>query len=307
MAATVLFLSANPSDTGRIDVDEELRTIRVVLERARLRDELPLRDIVAARFADFERGLLDEPRPALVHFGGHGQRGGAVGARGGIERPSVEQAPPAGALLVRDEHGHAVGIAPEALARVFELLAKGRVKCVVLNACFSEEQAQALALHVDYVIGTTRAIEDREAIAFSESFYLALGAGETLKKAFDLGKNRVAAGVLCEHARKGVRPEEIRLAEVRETVLVDGTSALPKKAGPAALLNARHEVVPFHAARGVARGAAGVVRGWGRSGRGSSMRRAGWGRRGWRSSCAGGCGGWGGGRGSSRGAGRSMR
>ncbi len=63
------------------------------------------------------------------------------------------------------------------------------MECVLLNACYSEVQAKAIAQHIPYVIGMNQAIGDRAAIEFATSFYDALGAGESVDFAFRLGKN----------------------------------------------------------------------------------------------------------------------
>lgn len=45
---------------------------------------------------------------------------------------------------------------------------------MLLNACYSEVQANAIAQHIDYVIGMNQAIGDRAALEFSVGFYDAL-------------------------------------------------------------------------------------------------------------------------------------
>jgi hypothetical protein len=215
MPVTILFLSANPSDARHLGVEDEAREIQRIFRRD-ARFEVKLAP--AARVDDFQTWLLERPRPRVVHFSGHGARGGAAGTRGAIAPPVAP--PPPGALLVVDDEGLAVSVSPSALARLFELL--GGVCCVVLNACFSEEQARALTAHVDYVIGTTGEIDDRASIAFSKAFYEAIGAGEALQTAFELGRNAIVRNglgrpeIVRDFYREGVKPEEIRLAEVRE-------------------------------------------------------------------------------------------
>ncbi|WP_437979961.1 CHAT domain-containing protein [Sorangium sp. So ce117] len=212
MPATVHFISANPADTARLDTDEEARAIQQVLRAARLRDEFRFVYSPAARARDFQSGLLAHA-PAIVHFGGHGQRGSETGARGSLAKFERASSPAPDALLVRGEDGLAVSVSTATLTRLFELLRGTR--CVVLNACFSEAQARALAEHVPYVIGTTRAITDSDAIEFARAFYEALGAGEAPKKAFELGKNAVHdAGAMIDFWREGMAPEEIRIVEL---------------------------------------------------------------------------------------------
>ena len=64
------------------------------------------------------------------------------------------------------------------------------LRCVVLNACYSEQQAHVIHRHIDYVIGMQKEIADTAAINFSRGFYDALFAGEPVHRAFDLGKMR---------------------------------------------------------------------------------------------------------------------
>ncbi len=80
----------------------------------------------------------------------------------------------------------------EALARFFKLFAVRGVECVLLNACYSEEQAQAISQYIKYVIGMNQAIADSSAIDFAVAFYDALGAGETVEFAYDLGCAQLA-------------------------------------------------------------------------------------------------------------------
>jgi hypothetical protein len=61
------------------------------------------------------------------------------------------------------------------------------LKCVVLNSCYSEEQAAAIAATIDCVVGMSAAVEDRSAIGFSKAFYQALAYGRNVQEAFDLG------------------------------------------------------------------------------------------------------------------------
>ena len=64
---------------------------------------------------------------------------------------------------------------------------KDNIRCVVLNACYSEGQAEAIAQHIDCVVGMSRAISDPAAMGFATAFYQALGYGRDVKTAFDLG------------------------------------------------------------------------------------------------------------------------
>lgn len=62
-----------------------------------------------------------------------------------------------------------------------------QVECVLLNACYSETQAVAIAEHINYVIGMNQAIGDKAAIVFAMGFYQAIGAGRKIEEAYQLG------------------------------------------------------------------------------------------------------------------------
>jgi hypothetical protein len=81
----------------------------------------------------------------------------------------------------------------EALVNLFKLF-KDRVECVLLNACYSEEQAKAIVKHIPFVIGMSDAIDDRVAIEFASAFYDALGAGKDVKFAYKIGINAIEIG-----------------------------------------------------------------------------------------------------------------
>ncbi|MEM6255377.1 MAG: TIR domain-containing protein [Cyanobacteria bacterium P01_D01_bin.156] len=166
----ILILAANPNGTTRLRLDEEVRDISAGLERAKHRDEFAITQRWAVRPRDLQRAMLDE-KPQIVHFSGHGE--GAAG------------------LYFEDNVGNAQLITGDALANLFKLF-KAQVTCVVLNGCYSEAQAEAISAHIPYVIGMQDSVNDRAAIEFSVGFYDALGNGESVEFAFELGKSAMA-------------------------------------------------------------------------------------------------------------------
>lgn len=169
MTKTILVLAANPKDTPPLRLDQEVREISNGLERAQKRDEFTLIQKWAARPVDVRRAMLDY-KPNIVHFCGHGS-----GEEG---------------IAFEDENGQAKLVSTDAIAGFFELFAD-RVECVVLNACYSEVQASAIATHIPYVIGIQGAIGDVAAIEFAVAFYDALGAGESVEFAYKLACNAI--------------------------------------------------------------------------------------------------------------------
>ncbi len=177
MTKTILILAANPKNTSRLRLDQEVREIDNGLQRARRRDEFNLKQVWAVRRSDFRRAMLDL-KPNIVHFCGHGS-----GEEG---------------IAFEDENGLAKFMSAEALSGFFELFAD-TVECVVLNACYSEVQAKAIAEHIPYVIGMNKAIGDTAAIEFAVAFYDALGAGESIEFAYRLACNAIQLAGLPEN------------------------------------------------------------------------------------------------------------
>jgi len=71
MTKTILILAANPKDTPRLRLDQEVREIDNGLQRAQKRDEFILEPKLAPRPEDVRRAMLDL-KPNIVHFCGHG-------------------------------------------------------------------------------------------------------------------------------------------------------------------------------------------------------------------------------------------
>jgi len=163
----ILILAANPKDTQRLRLDQEFREIDNGLQRAQRREEFALKPVLAARAVDVRRAMLDF-EPDIVHFCGHG-----AGEEG---------------IAFEDETGQAKLLNAKTLAGFFKLFAN-QVECVVLNACYSEVQAAAIAKHINHVVGMKREIGDTAAIEFAVAFYDALGAGKPIEFAYELACN----------------------------------------------------------------------------------------------------------------------
>ncbi len=162
---SILFLASDPTDAVRLRLAEEAREIQHKLQLSKYRDKFTFHQRGAVRPEDLSQALLDL-EPKIVHFSGHGTS--------------------AGELCFEDRIGKTHAIPSSSLADLFREFSQ-TVKCVVLNACFSEVQALAIGRHIDYVIGMDKAISDGAALAFSVGLYQAIGAGKTIKEAYRLG------------------------------------------------------------------------------------------------------------------------
>lgn len=191
---TLLFLAANPPDSPRLRLDQEARRVDAALRQGHHGARFDLAQHWAVRSEDLLDTLLRH-RPAVVHFAGHGDAQGQ--------------------LYLEDAAGRSTPIAPAALARL--LVAPGSVRCVVLNACWTDALADALLAATACVVGMTSNVEDAAAIDFAGGLYRALADGESIAAAVEAGRaaalaagyGGVADGVQLRTAA-GVDPAAMR-------------------------------------------------------------------------------------------------
>lgn len=159
----ILLLAANPQKTFVLELGKEFRTIKEGLQLGKYRGDFEIVQGEAVRAKDFLRLVLSE-KPDIIHFSGHATTEGI-----GLE----------------DEHGAMQLVSGAVLA---ELLGQGEnLQCVILNACYSDAQAQALTKVVPFVIGMKSTLRDEAAIRFSAGFYYALAEEVGIEKAFHYG------------------------------------------------------------------------------------------------------------------------
>ncbi len=188
----ILVLATNPEETTPLRLDEEVRSIDQALQQSRFRDKFELEQQWAVRVSDLQRFLL-RYKPDIVHFSGHGSESSEI--------------------ILEDSEGNSKPVPASALSNLFSLL-KDNIKCVVLNACYSETQAEAVSRHIGCVVGMSKAIGDEAAISFSEAFYGALGDGRDIKTAFELGCNQINLAYLDEHDIPKLKTAEENSAEL---------------------------------------------------------------------------------------------
>jgi hypothetical protein len=160
-----LFLASNPKGTTPLKLDREIREITEKIRAAEYRDSIDLISAWAVRPDDLLQ-LLNQHKPQIVHFSGHGSKSGEI--------------------ILADSRGEQKPVNPAAIKALFQTL-KGDIRVVILNACYSKIQAEAITQVIDCAIGMNDAIGDEAAIAFAASFYRAIGFGLSIKQAFDQG------------------------------------------------------------------------------------------------------------------------
>lgn len=165
----VLFFAADPPSAGdapRLQLEEEVRQIRARVRLAPFHNRLRLETHGATRAADLLDALTDK-RPQIVHFSGHGGMNGLV-------------------LFSPDGAGRQQ-VPPEGLAALFQAF-PGEIRVVLLNACFSLEQAREIADIVGCAIGTPDRLQDPAAITFASRFYRAIASGKSVQAAYDVAR-----------------------------------------------------------------------------------------------------------------------
>ncbi|WP_071192221.1 hypothetical protein [Trichormus sp. NMC-1] len=174
---TILILASNSVNKTELRLDKEMREIQAALRRSQKQNQFKLEQILAVRTSDLRRSLLDF-NPQIVHFCGHGS-----GDEG---------------LVLQDEDGQPKLISTDALVNLFKECAE-HVECVIFNAYYSEVQAKEIVKYSDYVIGMSDTLADSAAIEFAQGFYDALGAGNSIESAYNMGCNAIQLKNIPQH------------------------------------------------------------------------------------------------------------
>lgn len=212
MKHTILFLAANPHGTDRLALDREARDIQVELERSGFRDRFELVTRWAAEPLDLLRELR-KLRPTVVHFSGHGSSG--TGGRVSDSKahrdldaePDRDDRALRTGLFFQDHEGRPQLVSTEALEATFGA-AGASVQLIVLGACYSDSNAEALLRHAGCVVGMTGAITDDAARSFAVGFYGGLGERASVAAAYAQGCAAIRLQGLSESDRPtlAVRP-----------------------------------------------------------------------------------------------------
>lgn len=158
----ILFLAANPIDTGPLQLQNEARELQARIRQGPHRDLFEVIHYLAAQPEDLLRGLQDV-QPHVLHFSGHGTYNKEIVLQGkdGTSRP----------------------VDPQDMVELVDLF-KNNLKLVLLSSCYARRQAEALQEVVDFTIGMDEPISDEGAVRYSAAFYQALSSGGSIKQAF---------------------------------------------------------------------------------------------------------------------------
>lgn len=184
---TILFLSANPTSTAKLRLEEEYSEVARHMEGQESYRLHSLRQVNASEFID----AVCERMPSILHFAGHGDEGESDIQE--LSRSIGFNVARQGGLILYDEAKRAPKqLSTEVIYDIFEsFLAEGvPLETVIFNACFSEPQARTVSKLGLTVIGTANAIADSAAIAFANGFYRVLSTGGNWESAIRRGRTK---------------------------------------------------------------------------------------------------------------------
>ena len=187
--ADILFLSSNPSNADRLELDREARTLQRAIEDMNPDGPAPLS--LTTRWATEPLDLLREiraVRPTVLHFAGYGARGTDVG------------------IYLQDRSGEAKLVGAKVLRDTLAA-AGSSIRVVVFNACYTEQQAAGLLEidTLDCVIGVSGVISEVGGRLFVVEFYRALAAGSSVHEAWTRGCAPLEAKGFSDRSRPQLR------------------------------------------------------------------------------------------------------
>lgn len=215
---TILFLASNPITASRLAFDEECAAIERELRMTAGRDEFDFRSKWAVTPDEMMRHF-NELQPTVIHFCGHGRSGTTEGPPASFRSVRVTCGDEVSSgLYLQDEHGNPQLVTARALKMMIKAAAAS-ARVVVLNACYSWLQADALRAVVDCVVGMTGAIRDDAARSFAVGFYRALGNRRSIGNAVEQAIATLAAKQLPEEplphcrTRRGIDAMQVFLTK----------------------------------------------------------------------------------------------
>ncbi len=179
----ILFVASAPYDMAKLQLEKEFVRISQSLQNGSV--DYSLKAEFAIKPQELQMAVLKH-QPRIVHFSGHGADANSNNKSGGI--------------FLQDDKGEAQLVSGEALAGMFGvLLRKIKIEVVLLNSCYSEEQAKAIVQHVPFVIGMNDSVKDGVAIEFANGFYQSMSQyRDDIAFAFDLAVSQIQLAGLAQ-------------------------------------------------------------------------------------------------------------
>lgn len=158
----ILFVATNPVDQDQLALDDEYRSVQQRLRSTERRDRI----VLASRWATRPEDLIDalnEERPQVLHFSGHGS--------------AMDE------LVFRNDAGNSIFVPLDAIASTISTVSDD-VRLAVFNSCYSANAAAKVVDSIGAAVGMADAIHDDAARVFAAQLYSSLGFGLSLARAF---------------------------------------------------------------------------------------------------------------------------
>lgn len=195
----ILYATAAADKKDPLRVDQEMRRVKAAVKASTHRDLVAIEHLPAATPNDV-LDTLASFRPHVVHFSGHANE----------------------SVLIFDEGTDGYGpnkgkrIGPDLYKELLESTDEAPM-LVVLNACKSAAQLDALLGKVAMAVGMDDSIGDIDAIVFATRFYSTLAEGQSVESALTTARVEMKLNGLPDHdlptlrAVDGVDPADVRL------------------------------------------------------------------------------------------------
>jgi CHAT domain-containing protein len=212
----VLFIAASPEDQPPLRLDREVREIQQRVRVSEHRDAVQFELRLATRTTDLLQAL-NEVKPEVVHFSGHGTQD---------------------ALVFEDADGSTRPLTNADLAQLLRISSE-RIRLAIFNSCDSASQAAIACEHIDAAIGMDEPVDDAAAKTFAGQFYNSIGFGKSLAEAFEQARLQVKLATGTEsgapqlHAAPGIIPAEIFLVRPPAANNLRGRSPVAPRGFPA--------------------------------------------------------------------------
>lgn len=194
----VLYLTANPDETKPIRVDAEVNNVLKSIRGAKYRDSLDLQVRPAATPQDLIDGINDL-RPHVVHFSGHGNVGILAFDNASYDNPDCE-------IMEFDVLAELLGATSTP------------PKLLVMNACKTLAGSNILLETVPVLIGMADSVGDAGAGIFASQFYAAIASAQPIGAALRQSKAMMKQALLRDDAdlpqivsRADVDPDDMAL------------------------------------------------------------------------------------------------
>jgi CheY-like chemotaxis protein len=158
----ILYIGASPKDQDSINLGTEQRRIEEILRTSTFRDDFVLVAKQGTTFELLSRELITH-NPEFLHLSGHGDDTG---------------------VALEDLSGLTCYVLAEALDVLLGTCKD--IKCILLNSCYSAEQARVLSMRGVYVVGMVDSIRSNIAEEFAVGFYQAISERLEIPKAYQI-------------------------------------------------------------------------------------------------------------------------